>query len=94
MRHSKRKSSIPGERIERPILFLCRLKVMLDADLALLYCVSTKALNQAVKRNRDRFPSDFIFQPTSQEKKEVVTVCDYPGTSSVRESLISEIRGL
>jgi hypothetical protein len=50
---------------------------MLDADLAVLYCVPTKALNQAVKRNRDRFPSDFMFQLTTKEKKEVVTICDH-----------------
>jgi hypothetical protein len=41
--------------------------VILDADLAAIYGVHTKALNQAIKRNTDRFPSDFIFQHTSQE---------------------------
>ncbi len=50
---------------------------MLDADLAELYGVSTKALNQAVKRNRDRFPPDFTFCLTKQEKDEVVTICDH-----------------
>jgi hypothetical protein len=42
-------------------------RVLLDADLALLYRVGTKALNQAVKRNQNRFPSDFMFQLTAEE---------------------------
>jgi len=45
--------------------------------LAKLYGVTTKALNQAVKRNRNRFPSDFMFRLTQDEKKEVVTNCDH-----------------
>lgn len=52
---------------------------MLDADLAEIYGVPTKALNQAVKRNIDRFPEDFMFQLTKQEKEEVVTNCDHLG---------------
>jgi hypothetical protein len=50
---------------------------MLDADLAGLYGVSTKRLNEQVKRNRDRFPPDFMFRLTAQEKKEVVANCDH-----------------
>jgi hypothetical protein len=50
---------------------------MLDADLAELYGVTTKVLNQAVKRNIGRFPSDFMFQLTADEKREVVTNCDH-----------------
>ena len=53
------------------------LRVMLDADLAELYGVETKALNQAVKRNAERFPMDFSFQLTAAEKAEVVTNCDH-----------------
>ena len=50
---------------------------MLDSDLAQLYCVPTKAFNQAVKRNLDRFPKDFMFQLTEQETANFkVTVCD------------------
>jgi hypothetical protein len=49
---------------------------MLDADLADLYGVSTKVLNQAVKRNKERFPNEFMFQLTKHEKEEVVTNCD------------------
>ena len=50
---------------------------MLDSDLADLYNVPTKALNQAVKRNAERFPPDFMFQLTETEKAEVVTHCDH-----------------
>ncbi len=49
---------------------------MLDRDLAYLYGVSTKALNQAVKRNERRFPLDFMFRLTADEKHELVTNCD------------------
>ena len=52
-------------------------KVILDIDLAMLYGVSTKALNQAIKRNADRFPPDFVFRLTLDEKTEVVTHCDH-----------------
>jgi hypothetical protein len=51
-------------------------EVMLDRDLAELYRVETKVLNQAVKRNIKRFPSDFMFQLTQKEKDELVTNCD------------------
>ena len=50
---------------------------MIDHDLARLYRVPTKALNQAVKRNAARFPFDFMFQVNSKEKNEVVTVRDH-----------------
>ncbi len=49
---------------------------MLDRDLAILYEVPTKALNQAVKRNIQRFPEHFMFQLTGEEKNELVTICD------------------
>jgi phage regulator Rha-like protein len=68
---------VPRERIEKTILVIRGHKVMVDADLAELYGVSTKVLNQAVKRNSDRFPNDFIFRLTKQEKLEVVTNCDH-----------------
>jgi len=51
-------------------------KVMIDADLALLYGVSTKALKQQVKRNIERFPKDFMFELSKNEKNELVTNCD------------------
>ncbi len=68
---------IPLATIERRIYLLRKQKVMLDADLTALYGVTTKALNQAVKRNPDRFPEDFMFQLTKKEKEEVVTNCDH-----------------
>ncbi len=60
-------SLIPVRRIERKILLLRGEKVMLDRDLAELYGVETKVLNQAVKRNVDRFPADFMFQLSKEE---------------------------
>ncbi len=72
--------SIPPFPLESIIsrIFLMRgQKVMLDSDLADLYGVTTSALNQSVKRNKDRFPSDFVFQLTGEEKEEVVTNCDH-----------------
>lgn len=59
--------AIPTERIERAILMVRGHKVMLDADLAVLYGVSVGRLNEAVKRNRDRFPDDFMFQLSQSE---------------------------
>ena len=58
---------IPTERIERSIFLIRGHKVMLDADLAELYGVETKALNRAFTRNRERFPEDFVFQLTESE---------------------------
>lgn len=55
------------ERIEQTILVIRSHRVMVDVDLAKLYGVATKVLNQAVKRNKGRFPSDFMFQLTDDE---------------------------
>jgi len=63
------RSLIPVERIERLILLIRGHKVMLDRDLAYLYGVTTKVLNQAVKRHIDRFPEDFMFQLTMEEAR-------------------------
>jgi hypothetical protein len=60
-------SVVPVGRIENAILFIRGHKVMLDDDLAKLYGVSAKRLNEAVRRNRDRFPDDFMFQLTEEE---------------------------
>lgn len=62
-----KKNLIPVDRIESKILYLRGQKVMLDYDLAVLYGVETKKLNQAVKRNMERFPDDFMFQLTKME---------------------------
>src|SRR5260370_4825331 len=58
---------VPVQRIERKIYLIRGEKVMLDSDLAVLYQVETFNLNKAVKRNRDRFPQDFMFQLTKEE---------------------------
>ena len=70
------KDLIPVERIEKRILLIRGHKVMLDSDLAELYKVSTKVFNQAVKRNKKRFPENFMFQLSKEEKDELVTNCD------------------
>ncbi|HWF48864.1 MAG TPA: ORF6N domain-containing protein [Bryobacteraceae bacterium] len=62
----------PVALIESRIYLIRGQKVLLDADLATLYQVETKALNRAVKRNRDRFPEDFMFQLTRQETMELL----------------------
>jgi len=74
---SKPDQLIPVSAIAQRILFLREQKVMVDADLAELYGVETKALNQAVKRNIERFPPEFMFQLTKSEKDKVVTKCDH-----------------
>jgi hypothetical protein len=63
--------------LDHTILGVRSEKVILDRDLAEAYGVTTKALNQAVKRNAQRFPSDFRFQLTKQERDDVVTNCDH-----------------
>lgn len=61
---------LPDELIGDTILLIRGKRVILDHDLAKLYGVTTKALNQAVKRNLDRFPEDFMFQLTMTEAQE------------------------
>ena len=68
---------IPLQRIERKILLIRGQKVLLDSDLAELYGVTTKRLNEQVKRNSERFPKHFRFQLTQAEKDEVVANCDH-----------------
>jgi hypothetical protein len=69
--------SILDNKIERAILYIRGQKVMLDIDLAEMYGVKTKRLNEQVKRNLNRFPSDFMFQLSDDEKQEVVAYCDH-----------------
>ncbi len=64
-------SIVPAELIERKIYLIRNKKVMLDSDLAELYDVETKVLNQAVKRNIARFPEDFMFQLNKEEASEL-----------------------
>jgi hypothetical protein len=70
-------SILVQQAVTNRILQLRGQRVMLDADLADLYGVETRALNQAVKRNIDRFPGDFMFQLSSEEKTEVITNRDH-----------------
>jgi len=65
------------DKIESRIFTIRGQKVMLDFDLAKLYEVAVKVFNQAVKRNLNRFPSDFMFQLTKDEFSEVVANCDH-----------------
>ena len=77
----------PVDAISSRIVVIRAQKVMIDADLADLYGVPTKALNQAVKRNAKRFPEDFMFQLTAAEKAEVVTNCDHLAKLKFSKSL-------
>jgi hypothetical protein len=70
-------STIAIDHIGPRILLIRGVRVLLDADLAQLYGTSTRALNQAVKRNTKRFPGDFMFHLTPEEKSEVITQCDH-----------------
>ena len=77
-RRAAGRAVIPIERITRAILLIRGHKVMLDQDLAYLYGVATKVLNQAVSRNKSRFPEDFMFQLTREEaaflRSQIVTL--------------------
>jgi ribosomal protein L23 len=68
---------VPDEIVISKILLVRGKKVMIDKDMAELYGVTTKRLNEQVKRNKKRFPEDFMFQLTQEEKDEVVANCDY-----------------
>lgn len=74
MRKSQHRDSsalVPQERVLRSILLIRGHKVILDADLALMYGVETRVLVQAVRRNLDRFPADFMFQLSVEEFKDL-----------------------
>ena len=77
---------IPLERIQQVIFLIRGEKVMLDADIAMLYGVATKVLNQAVKRNLSRFPEDFMFRLTQDEMDAVQNVRCQVGTSNVTDA--------
>lgn len=80
---------VPVERIERAILIVRGHKVMLDADLAALYRVETRVLGQAVKRNLERFPKDFMFQLNYQEVaalKSQAVISNPPGRGGRRSA--------
>jgi len=68
--------ALSDQLIERNIFLIRNHKVMIDSDLAKLYGVPTKVLNQAIKRNSKRFPDDFMFRLNDKETNELVTNCD------------------
>jgi len=68
---------LPIDVIEKRIFLIRNQKVMIDSDLAELYGVTTKRLNEQVKRNKGRFPEDFMFKLTKKEKQELVANCDH-----------------
>ena len=77
MAKRKKELVIPDELVMSKILLIRGKKVMIDRDLAELYGVPTKRLNEQVRRNMKRFPKDFMFQLTEKEKDEVVANCDH-----------------
>lgn len=68
---------VQSKLIETRILWLRGQRVMIDADLAEVYGVTTKRLNEQVRRNKARFPPTFMFRLTASEKREVVANCDH-----------------
>jgi hypothetical protein len=86
--------SLAPVQVERKILLLRGERVMLDADLAVLYGVSTKALVQATKRNRERFPADFMFQLSAEEaanlRSQIVTSSPEWGGRRTRAYVFTE----
>ena len=80
---AREKAIVPVERVAQSILLIRGQKVLLDADLAQMYGVETKALVRAMKRNMDRFPSDFMFQLTKDEfndlRSQIVTSSSWGG---------------
>jgi ORF6N domain-containing protein len=87
-RHGR--AQVPSERIERSILLIRGQKVMLDGDLAELYGVESKVLNQAVKRNGGRFRADFLFRLTQEEFGQLRRPI---GTSSLRSQIATSRSG-
>ena len=73
----KAKSLVKIAGIEQRIFLIRGEKVIIDADLAEFYCVSTKRLNEQIKRNIERFPDDFMFRLTKKEKAEVVASSEH-----------------
>lgn len=74
---SSAKAVVKMGSIQQRILLVRGVKVIIDADLAEFYGVPTRRLNEQVKRNRERFPEDFMFQLTTDEKVEVIANCDH-----------------
>jgi hypothetical protein len=82
---------IPDERVLNKIYLIRAQKIMLDLDLADLYEVETKVLNQAVKRNKDRFPEDFMFQLTADEWKKMLS--SQEGAGNLKSQIVTSSWG-
>jgi hypothetical protein len=74
---SSTKAVVKVGSIQQRILLIRGIKIIIDADLAEFYGVPTRRLNEQVKRNRERFPEDFMFQISPREKAEVIANCDH-----------------
>ena len=86
--------SIIQQRITQSIYIIRDQKVLMDSDLAELYVVETKRLNEQVKRNIERFPEDFVFQLTQKEWEELLTLLgDAPEESSLRSQFATLEKG-
>jgi hypothetical protein len=86
--------AIIQQRITQSIYIIRNQKVLMDSDLAELYGVETKRLNEQVKRNMDRFPEDFMFQLTQKEWEELLTLLeDTPEASSLRSQFATLEKG-
>jgi hypothetical protein len=92
------KLTLKPENVAQLVFFVRGEKVMLDADLAVLYDVQTRVLLQAVKRNRGRFPEDFVFQLTSDElaglrSQTVISASATPAASPLRSRIVTSKSG-
>lgn len=85
---------IPTERIERLILLIRGQKVILDRELAALYGVETRALNQAVRRNKKRFPADFMFELNREEIRNISQIVTCSGIKHSRSVLAFTEQGV
>ena len=86
---------VPIQQVDSLIYLLRGQKVMLDSDLAALYGVATKVLNQAVRRNRERFPDDFMFRLSEEEleqmmRSQIVTASGSDSSQSVMSSSVPD----
>jgi len=94
MSNEEDKISIPDEIITSKIYLIRDKKVMLDKDLAELYGVETRTLNQAVQRNKDRFPEDFMFQLNQNEYEILISqsvTSSWGGTRNCPMNLLNKV---
>ena len=74
---TRSKALVKAGMIQQQILWIRCEKVTLDNDFAEVYSVTTKVLNEVVRQNSGRFPSDFMFCLSKRKKQKVVTICEY-----------------